>query len=290
MYTTKSWTTGALFILLASVTFSFQPIFANLIYAAGANPAGLLWMRFLASAVCLLVILKLQKKSINNLCWSSLGLGVGYALVALCYFSTLQYASTSLAVILLYLFPIIVMVLASIFFKEQLSKVKILTLSLALIGVLLAVGLNPQGSFLGILFGLASALSYALYVLLCNHFLSAKDIFNSTTYIFIGAAITYTIAALFTENVALPQATNGWLALAGLVIFSTVIPIIALNQGNIIIGASDTAILSTLEPIVTIILAVIVLNEELTAMRVTGGLLVMVAVMVISRQQRLPAN
>ncbi|MCX4028167.1 DMT family transporter [Endozoicomonas sp. SM1973] len=282
---TKSWPIGATCILFAATTFAFQPVFAAVIYTTGANPAGLLWIRFIGAAACLLTVLQLQKKPMNKLCWPSICLGVIYAAIALCYFSAIQHASASLVVILLYLFPILVMILARFVFKEQLSKLKITALAIALIGVLFAVGLNPKGSLIGILFSLAAALGYALYILLSNHYLTNKDIMVSTTYIFIGAALTYTLAALVTSEVKLPQQTSGWLAIAGLIVFSTVLPIIALNLGNMIIGASDTAILSTLEPIVTIFLAVLILNEELNLYRVAGGFMVVAAVIMISREK-----
>ncbi|MDE1463000.1 DMT family transporter [Spartinivicinus poritis] len=282
---TKSWPIGATCILFAAVTFAFQPVFAAVIYTTGANPAGLLWIRFIGASICLLVVLQLQNKPMNKLCWPSMFLGIIYAVIALCYFSAIQYASASLVVILLYLFPVFVMVLARFVFKEQLSKLKITALTIALVGVLFSVGLTPEGSLIGILLSLTAALGYALYILLSNHFLTNKDIMVSTTYIFIGAAVTYTLAALVTSEVKLPQQTSGWLAIAGLIIFSTVLPIIALNLGNMIIGASDTAILSTLEPIVTIFLAVLILNEELNLYRIAGGFMVVAAVILISREK-----
>ncbi|WP_163832491.1 DMT family transporter [Spartinivicinus ruber] len=282
---TRSWPLGAFYILFAAITFAFQPVFASVIYTTGANPTGLLWIRFIGAAACLLMVLHLQKKPMNKLCWPSICLGFVYATIALCYFSAMQYASASLVAILLYLFPVFVIVIARFLFKELLTKLKVTALAIALIGVFFAVGRVPEGSLLGILLSLAAALGYAVYIILSNHYLTNKDVITSTTYIFIGAALTYTITALITSEVKLPQQSSGWLATAGLIIFSTVIPILALNLGNMIIGASDTAILSTLEPIVTIILAVLILNEELNLYRVAGGLMVVTAVVIISREK-----
>src|SRR5699024_1728391 len=84
-----------------------------------------------------------------------------------CMFKTMELATIPISAALLYTGPAFVIVLSYIFFKEPITKSKIMALVLTLAGAALVVGLFPLNlktlAFSTILIGLGSGLGYALY-------------------------------------------------------------------------------------------------------------------------------
>ena len=75
---------------------------------------------------------------------------------------------------------------------------------------------------------------------------------------------------------------TGWLLIAALALFSTVIAITALAAGTARVGPSTATILATFEPVVATVLAVAILDERLAVIQVVGGLFVVASVVIVS--------
>ncbi|MCJ7707628.1 MAG: DMT family transporter, partial [Anaerolineales bacterium] len=73
----------------------------------------------------------------------------------------------------------------------------------------------------------------------------------------------------------------GWI-MAGMILFSTILPIGTFLAGMVRVGPTAAALLSTLEPVFTVLLAAWLLAEGLTGSQLVGGGLVLVAVIVLS--------
>ena len=73
----------------------------------------------------------------------------------------------------------------------------------------------------------------------------------------------------------------GWGWLAAIALVSTVTPVLLFFAGMRRVGPSMAAILSTLEPPTTILLAFAAFGESPTAVQLTGGALVLAAVLML---------
>jgi drug/metabolite transporter (DMT)-like permease len=51
------------------------------------------------------------------------------------------------------------------------------------------------------------------------------------------------------------------------------------------VGPINAATLSTIEPVVTVILAALVLSETITLLRIVGGLMIILAVIILARSE-----
>jgi drug/metabolite transporter (DMT)-like permease len=51
------------------------------------------------------------------------------------------------------------------------------------------------------------------------------------------------------------------------------------------VGPINAAALSTIEPVVTVILAALILGETLTLLRIVGGLMIILAVIILARSE-----
>jgi drug/metabolite transporter (DMT)-like permease len=83
----------------------------------------------------------------------------------------------------------------------------------------------------------------------------------------------------------LPTTYTGWLAIAGIVLIATVIPVVMFLTGLERIGPTNAAMLSTLEPVVTVLLAAWLFQEQLTPVALLGGLLILIAVILLTRSE-----
>ncbi len=90
--------------------------------------------------------------------------------------------------LLLYLYPVIVALLAVLLLHELTPRVKGLALGLALAGTALAVG-PMSGQALGVLLGITCGVVYALYIILGGDVMKQVSPVQSIAVIFTTAAI-----------------------------------------------------------------------------------------------------
>jgi drug/metabolite transporter (DMT)-like permease len=182
-----------------------------------------------------------------------------------------------LVALLLYLYPIFVALLAGLLLREPLASAKKLALGLALTGTALAVG-PVGGQAPGILLAAGSALLYAIYILVGTDVSRRVSPVQSSAVIFAAAGIGNGIL-MMAAGPHLPATGRGWAAIAGLVVITTLLPVMAFLAGLKRIGPTNAAMLSTLEPVVTVLLAGWWLHERLTPLTLLGGGLILTAVL-----------
>jgi drug/metabolite transporter (DMT)-like permease len=89
--------------------------------------------------------------------------------------------------------------------------------------------------------------------------------------------------AMVIEGPCFPKDTTGWMAVASIAVFSTLMPIVFFFAGMRRIGAGDASTLSTLEPVVTLLLAYFFLGETLGSVQTLGAAMVIAAVVILTR-------
>jgi drug/metabolite transporter (DMT)-like permease len=278
---------GVLLVALSASCFAAMPIFARAMYADGGDPSTLLLLRF-ALAAAILLPLAARRAATARPGRATRGglalLGAVYVGQSLTYFVALTSTSVALLGLLLYLYPVAVAVLASVLFRIPLTRARVVSLALALIGAGLTIGpLGGGGNWLGIGLGLASALIYSGYILLATRVTRSVDPLWSSAIITASAASIFGVLALI-HGVALPASGAGWAAVVAIAVVSTVVAILSFVAGLQRIGPTDAATLSTLEPAITALLAVVVLGESLGQLQVIGGALIVSAALVVTRQ------
>ncbi len=290
-------TSGVLLVALSAMCFAAMPVFARTMYADGGDPSTLLLLRFTLAAA-LLAPLAARRGAAARPRGPTLGglvlLGALYVCQSLTYFIALSMTPAALLGLLLYVYPVVVAVLASVLFRIPLTRPRVLSLALALVGAGLTIGPVGSGNWLGIGLGLASALIYSGYILIATRLTRTVDPVWSSANITASAAAIFGVLALV-HGVALPVSTIGWAAVGAIALISTVVAILAFMAGLARIGPTDAATLSTIEPAMTAVLAVMLLGESLGPVQILGGALILSAALVIARSdapawQRLTVN
>jgi drug/metabolite transporter (DMT)-like permease len=71
----------------------------------------------------------------------------------------------------------------------------------------------------------------------------------------------------------------------GIIIVSTIIPVVTFLAGLERIGPTNAAMLSTLEPVVTVLLAAWLFGDKLLPIVMLGGGLILIAVIMLTRSE-----
>jgi drug/metabolite transporter (DMT)-like permease len=128
---------------------------------------------------------------------------------------------------------------------------------------------------------IASPTIYTGYILIGERVMSSVPAVAASAVIMSGAALAFCLLAGLTHELALPRNAGGWAVAVGIALVPTMVAISLFLAGLPRIGAARAALLSTWEPVVTVFLAVVVLGDRLSLIQVLGGILVIVAVMVV---------
>lgn len=177
--------------------------------------------------------------------------------------------------------PIFTVIADFIIFKQPLTRRKILSVFISIIGVYLIVGnsnTRSQNEFVGYLFMLGAALSWVIYTIVTKSLLNKYSDLEIIYYQTIFATLTLIPFALF-------EKTN-WTAINSTIILNllflgvfcsavaTYFYIISIDK----IGISACSLMMNLIPVVAVIASYILLNEQVTLLQLIGGLAVIIAV------------
>lgn len=278
---------GVFLILISGISFGAAAIFARFAYEAGTNPITLLFLRFGIASICMIFMMLIRRLPLprGEILFGLVLMGaLGYVGQSFCYFTALTLISAGLVALLLYLYPAILTLLAIIILKEPISKRKILALALALIGTILTIGPIGGGRPLGIILALGGAFIYSIYILVGSKITRPGTATQSSTVIITSAAVVFA-GIIAVRGASFPTTFFGWSSASALALISTVLAIVTFLAGLERVGPINAATLSTVEPVVTVILAALILGETLTLLRIVGGLMIILAVIILARSE-----
>jgi len=278
---------GIFLIIVSAASFGTLAIIGRFAYADGLDVTTMLFLRFTIAAMLMFAWLAIRKEKLPRgrtlLQLAGMG-GLGYVGQSFCFMSAINYASTGLVALLLYLYPVFVTILTVIFQKVKLTSRTVFALVLATIGAALTA--NPQGGQLpGILLAISAAAIYAVYILVGTGVMQKVSAIQSSAVIFASAAVVFGIMTAI-RGPHWPTTQNGWLAISGIAVIATLLPVATFLGGLKIVGATDASLLSTLEPVVTVVLAAMILGEKVQPLMIAGGVLILGAVLLIVRQPK----
>ena len=282
---------GVFLILISGISFGAAAIFARFAYEAGTDPITLLFLRFGIASIGMILMMLVRRLPFPRgqiLLGLVLMGALGYVGQSFCYFTALTLVSAGLVALLLYLYPAIVTVLAMLILKDPISKWKTLALLFALIGTVLTIGPVGGGQPLGIVLGLGAAFIYSIYILVGSKITKPGTAIQSSTVIITSAAVVFGVLIAI-RGASFPTTFFGWSSASALALISTVLAIVTFLAGLERVGPTNAATLSTIEPVVTVVLAALILDESITPLRILGGLMILIAVIILTRIE-LPAQ
>lgn len=276
-----------IFVVISAIAFGAIPVFARAAYHAGSDPISVLFFRFSIASIIMIpsmIVRRIPFPRGRFLIGLILMGGIGYVGQSFCYFTALTMASAGLVAILLYLYPAIVTILSTLLFKERITGLKVLALLLALTGTVLTIGLGGGGSLLGIVLAMIAPFIYSAYILTGTKITKQVGVLPSSNVVMISASLVFGVFIAI-KGLNIPQTLVGWGGVLAIALLSTVIAIITFFAGLKRVGPTNASMLSTFEPITTVVLAAIFFGEEIGFTRIMGGVLILVAVILLAKSE-----
>lgn len=288
---------GTLCAISAGMFWGTTGTFVRLLSSLGLGNMDIAAIRNILSLIVIALILMLRNRKLFLLhmkdCWIFIVAGlVTNVLFSHFYFSTVTHSALSVASVLLYTSPVMVMLMALFLFKEALTFRKITACILALLGCFFvtgAAGYSGNVPSASIITGLLAALCFGLYSILSR--IAINKGYRTLTivfYTYFFAAIGVLIPADLPNIASTVSQANSieLLTLAGMAFCTTIFPYILYTASVEKCGASKSAIMSSTEPVVETIFGAVVFSEQIKISGVFGIILVISAIITLNMPEK----
>ena len=229
----------------------------------------------------MLAFLKDRKSLLSLLIFALIGLFLNQ----FAYLTAIQETNAGTATVLQYVCPVGILIYSCIKDKVAPTLGEIVSIILAIGGTFLIathgqldqLSITPSGLF----WGLFSALTYALYIILPIALIKK---WGSSLIIGVGMVIAGFVALPFTGvlQTAIPTSLDFLLAFAGIILIGTVFAYTAFLKGTSLIGPVKSSLLASIEPISAVFFAFLIMNEQFYPIDFLGMAMILIAVTLIS--------
>jgi drug/metabolite transporter (DMT)-like permease len=211
-------------------------------------------------------------------------LGTSTGLTSIFYYLAVKYIPVSIGIVLLMQTVWMGVVLEMFLEKKLPSRIKIVAVSIVLLGTALATNLfndTIELDWKGIVLGLLAAASFTTTMYAANKIATSISSAQRSLYMLLGGGIIVLLFAFLTQHTPFNyDIFYKWGILIAL--FGTVIPPILLNAGFPLTGIGLGSIVSALELPVSVLMAFIILNETVNFWQWIGILLIIIAVIIMN--------
>jgi len=296
---------GYFYAAVGSALFSTKAIFIKLAYMDKVDAGLMLALRmasalpfFLAAVAYMVWKLKRENKPLppRRVWISAIVIGfIGYYLSALMDFEGLVYITAQLERLVLFTYPVMVMIIGYFFFNGRITPMMCVGAAVTY-GGLIVVFLKalPEGghnTIVGTSLVLGCAFTFAIYQLLAK-----KNISVMGSLLFTGVALSASAVACIVHYIVVSggfdfSATHRfyWLA-AGCGFFATVLPSFMVNAGLSRTSVQASSMIASISPIVTIALAVFILGEKFELVDAIGSAMVILGIIIFALNDARPVE
>ena len=278
-------------VLTAGMLWGCMGILVRTMNEGGFDSLEITAFRSLVTAALMLAGMALFKRKELRVKWKDLwcfaGTGIlSVAFFNVCYFTCMNYATLSVAAILLYTAPSFVMVFSYFLFKEKIGGRKLIALALAFAGcVLVSGGLGGASlSMMGLLTGLGAGLGYALYSIFGKFaILRGYSSYAITTYTFLFALIG-TVPLLNLRHFATCVAGAGGSNLftyAALTFMTTVAAYLLYTAGLRGMENGRASIIASIEPVMASLVGFFLYKEAFSLPGIIGMIFVLTSCVLV---------
>lgn len=284
----KGTTKGAVCGVTAAVAYGMNPLFSLNLFNYGMDVESVLFYRFAFAVVILAALLKakgmklgVSRREIGPLLTG----GVIFALSSQTLYQSFLYMDAGIACSILFIYPILVAVIMTIFFHERASVLTYGCIAMATAGIALLYqgDGNARLSTVGLLLVAASSLCYSVYIVGVDHSMLSRVPSGKLTLWVLGAGtmMFFVFTGFGTRLCPVPATVGAWANVAGIALVPTIIPILFINIAIKNIGPTYSAIIGALEPVTALFIGVTVFGEQISVRIVAGALMIFVAVILI---------
>ncbi|MBS4179437.1 EamA family transporter [Lederbergia citrea] len=230
-------------------------------------------------AVCIFLVTNRTKLSFKGVKLLILA-GVFTGLTNIVYGHSLNYLPASLAVVLLFQFTWIGMLISCITKRQLPSRMELISLIILIVGTIPAAGLIDvdlsQIPFQGWLWGLAAAICYSLFLYVNG---KATENMNTSNRLVLVSFFAFMMSAAFQSPEIIWNGTlfseGLWMYGLALGLFGLVIPVFLFSISVPKVGLGMSSILSAIELPIAVMVSVILLSETVTSLQIAGIVIIL---------------
>ena len=284
---------GTFFTVIAGIAWGLSGTSGQYLMAHGISALVLTNIRLIVAGLLLVLLSHIKSKeqflaflkdksSLFSLLLFSL---FGLFLNQLAYLSAIQETNAGTATVLQYVCPVGILAYTCIKDKVAPTMAEIISMILAIGGTFLIathgqldqLSMTPTGLF----WGLFSALTYALYIILPIKLIQK---WGSILVIGVGMTISGFVAVPFTGIIGarIPMSFDIFLAFAGIILIGTVFAYTAFLKGASMVGPVKSSLLASIEPISAVFFAFMIMGVIFYPVDFLGMAMILLAVTIIS--------
>jgi drug/metabolite transporter (DMT)-like permease len=294
---------GELYLVIGAIFFSLNGVIVTLVLdhmttfrLAQVRAIGTFFLLFLITFIQDRNSLKAERREIPTLIFYGV---FGYAMVQLGYFIGISRGvPLSLVLIIEFTAPIWIVLWIKFVRKSVVAKDMWVAIALSLLGLIL-VAKAWQGfvfDLLGTLGALGAALALAVYFLMSQSQGTKRSAQAMVVWGMGVAGLFWSLVlpiwnfptAIFTTEINLQGrfsdfSAPGWLLIAYIIIFGTLVPYLFVVGGIRRLSASTSSVIGMLEPVIAGVFAWIWLSQSWTAIQLFGGFIVLIGIYIADR-------
>ena len=276
---------GSLFGASAALSYGVTVVIGRELAKARLPPADALGLRFGIAGVALVALLALRRRSVLPTPGERVRVflfgAVGYAVESAFFYSGLARGTAAAVTLLFYSYPAVVTVADLVLTRTRPAPSLVLALALAAggAGVIAAGSGTVDISGAGVVFSLAAAASFAIYLLAGDRLLHKTDSLRIAAGTAVGASASLISFAVARGQFHVPTDRWGQLLVYGAATASAFAFMFAALRR---LGSQRTSVLLTLEAVFAIVLVALFLGEGLAGAQALGGAAVLAAAVIIS--------
>ena len=282
---------GAICVTITSVCYGLVPSFSFIAFGMGVETETLLFNKFLYAAIIMWIFLLVRHVKVKFSRRAALGMVVtcfGYIFMSTTLYISFDYISGSLATIVSFTFPAMIVAIEMITHREPVRFSKIAAVILSFGGLVLIVWAPDMGgNLIGIFFAFLAAVGYVVYLF----GLDAKSVrqessFAVAGYVMSSAAAVNFIRCLISGKPLFATQPDQFGMMILLSVVCVFLAILFYALGVRLIGPGNAALVNTLEPVLACIFGYFLVGDLLTGRMLIGAALVVVAVLITNLPEK----
>lgn len=278
---------GIICAIGAAVCYGTNPLGALNLYAEGMNTPSVLFFRFGLAWIIIALTMALRKESlkVTKREFATLSaLGILFIFSSLTLYLSFHHMPAGVASTILFTYPVMTAAIMAVFFHERINAATVISIALALGGVLLLYWGDTGGtlSILGVILVLVSALTYALYIIVVDKSPLRMSSFKINFYVLFYCALGMVVFALASgQPLMMPTTPRAWLWVGWLAVVPAIMALVMMVYAARYLGSTPTAILGALEPTTAVLIGVFVFSEPFSLRLLLGIVLILAAVIIV---------
>ena len=286
-------------LLLLACMFGANHVAARVAFNDGVDVATAVAVRSGATAVCVLLLLRVQRVSLAMTRRHRrvlLGIGALLSMQSLCLYAAVARLPVALALLAFNTFPLWTALWSLLIYRRRPERKMLLAMPVILVGLALALDIGGAASGLaaadawgrigtGVAFAVTSAAVFGLALVLTQHEAATVDgRVRTAATMFVVATVALLVAQGQGGLHGARTATGWWGLVALTVLYGTAFTVMFTLLPRLgVVGHSP---ILNIEPVAALVLAWFVLDQAITPVQIAGSLLVVGTVMVLGLRLR----